>query len=136
MPAHTCDYAIVRVVPRVEREEFINVGVILFCRTRRFLQARLHLDGGRLSALVPGLDLELIQSQLDHIPLICQGGRQAGPIGELTQAERFHWLVSPRSTVIQVSPVHCLLTTDPAATLDHLLQVMVLPGEAQTVTNG
>jgi hypothetical protein len=135
MHAHTCDYAVVRVVPRVEREEFINVGVILFCRTRRFLQAKIHLDRTRLTVLASWLDLDLLQAQLDYIPLVCQGGRQAGPIGELTQTERFHWLVSPRSTVIQISPVHCLLTTDPAATLDHLLQVMVLPGEARTVTN-
>jgi hypothetical protein len=126
MRAHTCDYAVVRVVPRVEREEFINVGVILFCRTNRFLNALIHLDRARLDALAPGLDMDLLQEQLDLIPRVATGGRQAGPIGELTQAERFHWLVSPRSTMIQVSPVHCMLSTDPAATLDHLLRVMVL----------
>lgn len=126
MRAHTCDYAIVRVVPRVEREEFINVGVILFCRTSRFLQAIIQLDRARLDALAPGMDLDLLQEQLDLIPRVAKGGRQAGPIGELTQAERFHWLVSPRSTIIQVSPVHSILSTNPAATLDHLLQVMVL----------
>src|SRR3954469_9485555 len=113
MRAHTCDYAIVRVVPRVEREEFINVGVILFCRTSRFLQAAIHLNRTRLDALAPGLDIDLLQEQLDLIPRVAKGGRQAGPIGELTQAERFHWLVSPRSTIIQVSSVHCMLTTDP-----------------------
>lgn len=126
MRAHTCDYAVVRVVPRVEREEFINVGVILFCRTNRFLQSVIHLDRARLNALAPGLDMDLLQEQLDLIPRVAKGGRQAGPLGELTQAERFHWLVSPRSTVIQISPVHCMLSTDPAATLEHLLRVMVL----------
>ena len=117
-----CDYAIVRVVPRVEREEFLNVGVILFCRTRRFLAARIALDRPRLALLAPDLDLDLVQEQLDQIPLVAQGGRAAGPIGELPQFERWHWLVSPRSTVIQVSPAHSLLCDDPPAMLERLLR--------------
>lgn len=127
MPAPSSfDYAIIRVVPRVEREEFINVGAILFCRTRRFLGAKVEFDPARLLALAPDLNLDLIQAELALIPQICEG---AGPIGQLPQPERFHWLVSPRSTIIQVSPVHCGLCIDPAQALEHLLETMVrLPG--------
>ncbi|MEI6043792.1 MAG: DUF3037 domain-containing protein [Chloroflexota bacterium] len=126
MPAlNSFDYAVVRVVPRVEREEFINVGVILFCRTRRFLGACLRLDQARLLALAPDLDLALIQNHLELIPLICSGGPKAGPIGQLSQAERFHWLVAPRSTIIQLSPVHSGLCVEPEATLSHLLKTLV-----------
>ncbi len=117
------DYAIVRVVPHVEREEFINVGVILFCRTQRFLDARIELDQTRLAVLAPHIDLAKVQAHLDLIPHICEGGD--GPIGRLSQAERFHWLINPRSTVVQVSPVHTGLCTDPAEVLDHLLKTMV-----------
>lgn len=116
------DYALIRVVPRVEREEFLNVGAILFCRTRRFLEARLALDAGRLAALAPHLDLTETEAQLQLFPQICGG---AGPIGHLPLADRFHWLTAPRSTIIQVSPVHCGLCTDPAAALDHLLETMM-----------
>jgi hypothetical protein len=126
MPAASpFDYAIVRVVPNVEREEFMNVGVILFCRTRRFLDARIKLDTERLAALFPRLDMTLVQAHLDLIPRICAGGADAGPLGQLGQAERFHWLVSPRSTTIQVSPVHCGLCVDPQAALDNLFEKLV-----------
>jgi hypothetical protein len=126
--SHSCDYAFVRVVPRVEREEFINVGVILFCRPRRFLEARIALDRDRLAALTPGVDLDvdLLQAQLDLIPLVAKGGRAAGPIGELPQADRWHWLVSPRSTIIQVSPAHCLLCDDPATALKQLMRLVMV----------
>ncbi len=120
------DYAIVRVVPYVERGEFLNVGVILFCRTRRFLAARIALDARRLAALAPDFDVGLVGEYLDLIPRICDGGPDAGPIGELSQSERFHWLVAPRSTAIQVSPVHCGSCTDPQAALDELFGKMVL----------
>ena len=119
------DYAILRVVPQVEREEFINVGVVLFCRTLRFLDARVELDAKRLAALAPELDLKTVQAQLDLIPRICAGGPGAGPIGQLEQADRFHWLVAPRSTTIQVSPVHCGLCSDPQAALDDLFEKLV-----------
>jgi hypothetical protein len=119
------DYAVVRVVPNVEREEFINVGVILFCRTLRFLGARVKLDEQRLAALAPELDPEMVKAQLDLIPCICAGGPDAGPIGQLDQADRFHWLVAPRSTAIQVSPVHCGLCTDPQAALDDVFEKQV-----------
>lgn len=119
------DYAILRVVPQVEREEFINVGVVLFCRTLRFLDARVELDAKRLAALAPELDLETVQAQLDLVPRICTGGPGAGPMGQLEQADRFHWLVAPRSTTIQVSPVHCGLCSDPQAALDDLFETLV-----------
>ena len=127
MPAlNSYDYAIVRVVPCVERGEYINAGVILFCRTRRFLDALVYLDIPRLTTLYPAVDLDMVQRHLDIIPLVCAGSAEAGAIGQLSQSERFHWLVSPRSTIIQTSPAHSGLCTDPAATLEHLLKTMVL----------
>ncbi|MGZ3668221.1 MAG: DUF3037 domain-containing protein [Ktedonobacterales bacterium] len=128
MPARSSfDYAIVRVVPRVERGECMNVGVILFSRTRRYLAARIELDVPRLLAFAPEAerDLAAIQHQLDTIPLICAGGAAAGPIGMLSQAERWHWLVAPTSTIIQPSPAHSGLCTDPESMLEHLLATMV-----------
>lgn len=128
MPArNSFDYSIVRVVPRVERGECMNVGVILFSRTRRYLAARIELDVPRLLAFAPEAerDLAAIQHQLDTIPLICAGGAAAGPIGLLSQAERWHWLVAPTSTIIQPSPVHSGLCTDPDSMLEHLLATMV-----------
>ena len=127
MPAlNSYDYAIVRVVPCVERGECINVGVILFCRTRRFLGALISLDTQRLLALFPTIDIDAVRSHLDNIPLVCAGSTEAGPIGQLSQSERFHWLVSPRSTIVQTSPVHCGFCSDPAAALEHLMKAMVL----------
>lgn len=126
MPAHSSfDYAIVRVVPRVERGECINAGVILFCLTKRFLAARVELDERRLLALAPHVDVELVRGHLEAIPRICAGGRAAGPIGQLPQKERWHWLVAPRSTIIQTSPVHSGLCEDPAQALEHLMDQMV-----------
>ncbi|GCE11127.1 DUF3037 domain-containing protein [Tengunoibacter tsumagoiensis] len=127
MPATSYDYAIVRVVPRVERGECINIGVLLFCRTRRFLGMRVHLDMKRLQALAPDLELTLFQQQVAHLECVCQGNADSGPIGQLSQSERFHWLVSPRSTIVQCSPVHSGLCTDPEAALDNLLKKLVLP---------
>src|SRR5215471_11705495 len=110
---HTYDYAIVRVVPRVERGELINVGVILSCPAVDYLESAIDLDEERLLALDPGLDLEAVRANLATIPVICRGGSEAGPIGALPQRHRFRWLVSPRSTMIQMSPVHTGRTTDP-----------------------
>jgi hypothetical protein len=118
------DYAIVRVVPRVEREEFINAGVIL-SSAQDFLGARIELDERRLLALDPGVDLETVRANLASIPLVCAGGPAAGPIGKLSPRERFHWLVAPRSTIIQTSPVHSGRCLDPAAALEHLVRTMV-----------
>jgi hypothetical protein len=120
------DYAIVRVVPRVEREEFINAGVILSCPAQDFLGARIELDERRLLALDATVDLEAVRAHLASIPLVCAGGPAAGPIGKLSPRERFHWLVAPRSTIIQTSPVHSGRCQDPAAALDHLVRAMVL----------
>ena len=122
---HSYDYAVVRVAPQVERAEFINAGVILFCRSLRFLAARIALDEQRLLPHARHIDLEEVGRHLAAIPRICAGERSAGPIGALTQAERFHWLVAPRSTIIQTSPVHCGLSDDPEATLACLMVELV-----------
>jgi hypothetical protein len=119
------DYAVVRVVPRVERAEFINAGVIIFCRTQDFLDARIALDPERLRAIAPDIDLEEVERHLRLIPRICRGGTEGGPIGLLSSSERFHWLTSPRSTVIQTSPVHSGLCTDPEAALERMLKQAV-----------
>ena len=124
------DYAIVRVVPRVEREEFINAGVIMSCPALDFLQARIELDEARLLALDSSVDLDSVRASLGSIPLICAGGPAAGPIGRLSPRERFHWLVAPRSTIIQTSSVHTGRCTDPAAALEQLMQKMVRPRSA------
>ncbi len=126
MPAlASYDYAVIRVVPRVEREEFINAGVIVFCRTRCFLSARVAPQRARLAALAPDLDPDEIERHLAVIPTICAGGQGSGAIGALTLAERFHWLVAPRSTVVQVSRAHCGLCADPATTLNSLMERLV-----------
>jgi Protein of unknown function (DUF3037) len=122
---YTYDYAIVRVVPRVERGERMNVGVILSCPDLDYLDARVELDESRLLALDPHVDLELMRANLATIPAVCRGGADAGPIGELPQRGRFRWLVSPRSTMIQTSPVHTGRTSDPAASLERLLESVV-----------
>ena len=119
------DYAVIRVVPKVEREEFINAGVILSCPDLSFLEARIELNESRLLALDPSVDLELVRDHLATIPTICRGGDEAGSIGKLPQRQRFHWLVAPRSTIIQTSPVHTGRCDDPAAALDHLVRTMV-----------
>ena len=121
------DYSIIRVVPRVERGEQINSGIVLYCRARDFLGARVELDHARLAPLAPELDVNLVEAHLQSILRICEGGAEAGPIGQLSQAERFHWLVSPRSTVIQLSPVHSGLCDDPERALEHLVNMLVRP---------
>jgi Protein of unknown function (DUF3037) len=130
----TYDYAIIRVIPRVEREEFVNVGVIVSCPAKGFLEARLELDEQRLLALDATLDIATVRDHLAAIPTICAGGEQAGPIGQLSQRERFHWLVAPRSTVIQISPVHTGCCKNPIAALEHLLDAMVRPCRAVSTT--
>jgi hypothetical protein len=128
VPAHCqYDYAIIRVVPRVEREEFVNVGAIVSCQAKDVLEARIELDEQRVRALDPAVDIETVRKHLASIPLICAGGEQAGPIGQLSRRERFHWLVAPRSTIIQMSPVHTGRCTNLHDTLEHLLATMVRP---------
>jgi hypothetical protein len=124
------EYALIRVVPRVERGECLNAGVILFSRPRRFLDARVALDVARLTALAPDLTQEQIRAidrQLQLIPQICAGDPAAGPIAQLAQAERWHWLVSPASTVVQPSAIHTGMSDDPARDLDRLFTSMVRP---------
>jgi hypothetical protein len=123
---HAYDYAVIRVVPRVEREEFINVGVILSCAARDFLDAKLHVDRTRLAALDATIDPEMVEQYLAVIPLVCRGDAEAGPIGRLPVRQRFHWLVAPRSTIIQTSSVHSGLCEEPAQALAHLMEKMVL----------
>jgi DUF3037 family protein len=126
MPAPASyDYAVVRVVPRVDREEFINAGVILFSKARRFLAACVEVDEERLRALAPEVDVELVRRHLDAIRRISAGEEDAGPIAQLSQSERFQWLVAPRSTIIQVSPVHGGVSDDPAARLNELFRRLV-----------
>ncbi len=122
---YTYDYAIIRVVPRVDRGEQVNAGVILSCADTDFLQAKIELDPDAVRALDPGADLDAIQQILETIPRVCRGGPEAGPIGELPARGRFRWLVSPRSTVVQMSPVHTGRTRDPEAALEHLVATMV-----------
>ena len=121
----TYDYAIVRVVPRVDRGEFVNAGIILSCDIERILQAAIELDEAALLALDPDVDLELVRSSLAAIPAICAGGADAGAIGRLSRRERFHWLVAPKSTIVQISPVHTGQCGDIHAALEHLMNRMI-----------
>ncbi len=121
----TYDYAVIRVVPRVEREEFVNVGVILSCPAAKFLQARVEVDPSRLLALDPALDLDTVRRHLSAIEAICAGGPGSGPIGLLPQRARFHWLTARRSSIIQTSPVHLGRCTHTGNALEHLMDAMV-----------
>jgi hypothetical protein len=127
MRAHeTYDYAVIRVVPRVERGEFINVGVILSCERTRFLEARIEVDEARLRALDPDVDTDMVCRHLAAITAVCRGGEAAAPIGLLAPRTRFHWLTAQRSAIIQTSPVHMgRCTGDLEATLAHLMVQMV-----------
>ena len=119
------DYAVIRVVPRVEREEFINVGVILSCEASRYLEARIELDEARLRALAPDLDIESVSRHLQAVTAICRGGPGCGPIGQLPPRARFHWLTAKRSSILQTSPVHTGKCSDMDAIMEHLLRRMV-----------
>ena len=124
MPA-SFDYAIIRVVPRVERQEFINAGIVLFCLEKRYLAARIHIDEARLKALWPAIDLDLVREHLSAITRICEADPNAGPIASLSQRERFHWLIAPRSTIIQPSPVHTGICDNTDDLLDRLAQQLL-----------
>lgn len=124
--AASFDYAILRVVPRVEREEFINAGVLAFCLEKNYLAARIRLNRERLVALWPELDADLVANHLDAIRLICDGEPSAGPIAQLSRRERFHWVVAPRSTIIQTSPVHTGVCTETGDLLDRLEKQFLL----------
>lgn len=124
---HVFDYAVIRVVPRVERGEFLNVGIILFCSTQAHLAARIQLDAERLRAIDPAVDVEAVETYLASIPKICEGSGEAGTIGALPQRARFHWLVAPRSTMIQTSAVHSGVHHDLDAAMQTLFEKLVLP---------
>jgi hypothetical protein len=124
-PRSPYQYAIIRVVPHVERGESINAGVVLLCRTRAYLGAVTELHAARLRAIAPDADLAVIADHLRAIERIARGDPEGGPIARLTIGERFHWLVAPASTMIQASPVHTGLTDDPAAELDRLVEGLV-----------
>ena len=128
MHAHdTYDYAVIRVVPRVEREEFINAGVILSCQRTGFLQAAIALDEARLLAMDPRADIDTVRRHLSAIVAICAGDEGCGPIARLPYRQRFHWLTAKRSAIIQTSPVHTGRCTDAAAALEHIMDRMVRP---------
>jgi hypothetical protein len=124
---YSYDYAVIRVVPRVDREEFVNAGVIVSCPARGFLEARIDLDAARLLALDSTVDIDAVRANLASIPIICAGGPDAGPSGKLSPRERCHWLTAPRSTISQTSRVHTGRCTSPGDLLEHLLKVMVRP---------
>ncbi len=119
------EYAIVRVVPHVEREEFVNAGAIVFCDAHDYLRASICLDEERLLALAPDADLVLVRRHLEAIPLICEGGPSAGPIGQLSKRERWRWLVSTRNTIIQTSAPHAGMGENPDASLARLVDNVV-----------
>ncbi|MDT3440560.1 MULTISPECIES: DUF3037 domain-containing protein [unclassified Pseudofrankia] len=123
--AELFEYALVRVVPRVERGECMNVGVLLWCQGAGYLDLRCVLDGERLAALDPYLDLAAVRIHLDALHRVCVGGPAAGAAGVLSPGERFRWLTAPRSTIVQTSPVHTGVTGDPAAELEHLVELLV-----------
>lgn len=119
------EYAVVRVVPRVEREEFINVGVIIYCPKQQFLKVRFVWNEVRISALAPGLDLDCLKDNINSFERICHGDKHAGPIAKLDIASRFRWLTATRSTVVQSSKVHPGLLLDAEATLNKLFEQLV-----------
>ena len=123
---HLFEYAVIRVVPRVEREEFINVGVVLFCKKQKFLQALCHLDKDRLRALAPAIDTNEVEAHLESFVRISRGGSDAGPIGRLDEASRFRWLTAVRSTVVQTSRVHPGFCSDLTGALHRLHEQLVL----------
>jgi len=119
------EYAVIRLVPCVDRQEFLNVGIILYCKDEKFLESRFDLNDARLRALCPDTPRSEVEEHLEAFARICEGGESAGPIGKLSPGERFRWLTAPRSTIVQTSPVHTGLSTDVSQTLDDLLTKMV-----------
>lgn len=122
----TYEYAVIRLVPLVEREEFINIGVVLYSAELKFLQVRFHIDHRRLQAFCGHIDLPEIQQHLESFEKICSGGKVAGALGGLPVAQRFRWLSATRSTVVQMSKVHTGLCTEPSKKLDELFAQLVL----------
>jgi hypothetical protein len=125
MPGHLFEYAVIRVVPRVEREEFLNVGVVVYCARQRYLQTKITINKERLKAFAPDLDIEQIKEYLAAFEQICAGAPDSGPIGKLDAASRFRWLTATRSTLVQSSKIHPGLSSDLDGTLEKLHQSMV-----------
>ncbi|MCR3753644.1 DUF3037 domain-containing protein [Lentzea californiensis] len=124
---HVFEYALLRAVPRQERGEFMNVGVIVYCAPLDFLCAKTYVDGERLRVLDPHLDVEVLRSSLEHLTNSCDGAAAAGPVSRTTVGQRFRWLTAPRSTIVQTSPAHTGWTDDPSAEVDRLFETLVLP---------
>lgn len=118
-------YAVLRAVPRVDREEFLNIGVVLYCQALGYLDVAFELQDARLLAVFPRINLDDLRADLTAFELTCRGIAGAGPMAGLPHSQRFHWLTAVRSTVLQASPLHCGVTTDPAATLARLMERMV-----------
>lgn len=124
--SHVFEYVLLRAVPRQERGEFMNVGVIVYCKDLGYLCAKTHVDGDRLRALDPDFDVELLESSLEYLTKSCLGAKDAGPVSETSLGQRFRWLTAPRSTMVQTSPAHTGLTDDPERELNHLHRTLVL----------
>jgi DUF3037 family protein len=124
---HVFEYALLRAVPRQERGEFMNVGVIVYCAALDFLCAKTYVDGERLRALDPRLDVEMLETSLRHLTNSCDGTPDAGPVSQTTVGQRFRWLTAPRSTIVQTSPAHTGFTDDPSAEVTRLFEALVLP---------
>jgi hypothetical protein len=129
------EYAVIRTVPRVEREEFLNVGVVLYCRNQKFLKARFGINEKRLTAFSPNINMAQVEEYLIAFEQICEGNKDAGPISQLPMAERFRWLTAPRSTILQTSSVHSGLCTDADAELMKLYQRLVLISDADSISS-
>ena len=123
---HVFEYAVIRVVPRMEREEFLNVGVVLFCKSRRYLDCRYLVDQEKLAAVFPQLDLEDVEAHLQSFERICRAAKEGGPIALLDTPSRFRWLTATRSTVVQAGKVHTGLCEELPASLDKLYAQLVL----------
>jgi len=132
---HVFEYAVLRAVPRVERGEFVNVGVLLYCAPLDFLRAKTFVDAARVRALDPAVDVELLEELLGHLGSSCDGAAEAGPVSATTRGQRFRWLTAPRSTVIQTSPTHTGFTDDPEAEVNRLLAALVLPPVTKVATS-
>jgi hypothetical protein len=124
---HVFEYAVIRAVPRPERGEFVNVGVLLYCPALDFLCAKTSVDAARVRALDPRVDVESLEAALRHLGTSCDGVAEAGPVSGTSRGQRFRWLTAPRSTVIQTSPTHTGWTSDPVAEVNRLLAALVLP---------
>src|SRR5690606_3526070 len=122
---HLFEYAVIRLVPRVEREEFLNVGVILYCKSLRFLEMTMTIDPNRLLAFAPDLDLKVVEQNLQAFARICAGGKDGGPIGQQLIADRFRWITAMRSTILQTSRVHPGFCTNPQLALERLHRELV-----------